>query len=215
MPNIYNSGLASGVGSAMTRQAIREAYVELSTDQDGNCTTRHSPTERKFFKGLFIGLFIFSIILIVAPKFLTYSSTELKYLYIGVAILLALIMLDVYLFRDMLFYKYTLTSDDLVIKKVFKTVTIPYRELREVCNLYPLSFYGNSLLFTSKTEVIKISFGGLYGGVFFTNYLAALIAHPLDNNQLQELSNRMIKTWVRFKDMSEKRKRKKYVKSNK
>ena len=215
MPNIYNNGLASGVGSAMTRQAVREAYVELPTDQDGNCTTRHSPTERKFFKGFFIGLIIFSIILTVAPKFLTYSSTALKYLYITVAILLALTMLSVYLYRDMLFYRYTLTADALVIKKVFKTVTITYRELREVCNLYPLSFYGNSLLFTSKTEVIKISFGGLYGGVFFTNYLAALIAHPLDNNQLQELSKRIIKTWIPLKDRAEKRKREKYVKSNK
>ena len=141
MPNIYNSGLASGVGSAMSRQTMREAYVELPNDKDGNCTTRHSPTERKLIKGLLIGITIFSIILIFLPKFLPYSSTELKYLYITVAILLALTMLNVYLFRDMLFYKYTLTADALVIKKVFKTVTIPYRELREVCDLYPLSFY--------------------------------------------------------------------------
>ncbi|MBU5487647.1 hypothetical protein KQI77_05640 [Clostridium sp. MSJ-8] len=62
MANIYNNGLVSGVGSAMTRQAIREAYVELPTDQDGNCTTRHSPTERKFFKGYFIGSFIFLLL---------------------------------------------------------------------------------------------------------------------------------------------------------
>lgn len=215
MPNIYNNGLASGVGSAMTRQAIREAYVELPNDQDGNCTTRHSPTERKFFKGYFIGLLIFLIIILLSTKYVPYDSVQLTYLYIGVAIVFVLTVLCVYKCREMLFYRYTLTSDALVIKKVFKTVTIPYRELREVCNLYPLSFYGNSLLFTSKTEVIKISFGGLHGGVFFTNYLAALIAHPLDNNQLQELSKRIIKTWIPLKDRAEKRKRKKYVKSNK
>ena len=215
MPNIYNSGLASGVGSAMSRQTMREAYVELPNDKDGNCTTRHSPTERKFFKGVFIGEIIFSIILIVSTFFFPDNLVYKMYIYIGVPILLAIIIFDIYLYRDMLFYRYTLTADALVIKKVFKTVTIPYIELREVCDLYPLSFYGNSLLFTSKTEVIKISFGGLYGGVFFTNYLAALIAHPLDNNQLQELSKRMIKTWISLKDRAEKRKRKKYVKSNK
>ncbi|MBU5487648.1 hypothetical protein KQI77_05645 [Clostridium sp. MSJ-8] len=146
---------------------------------------------------------------------MSYDSVHLTYLYIGVAIIFVLTVLCVYKCREMLFYIYTLTADTLVIKKVFKTVTITYRELREVCNLYPLSFYGNSLLFTSKTEVIKISFGGLHGGVFFTNYLAALIAHPLDNNQLQELSKRIIKTWIPLKDRAEKRKREKYVKSNK
>ena len=215
MSNIYNSGLASGVGSAMTRQAIREAYSETPKDKEGNYSTRYSPTERKFFKGLYIGLSIFLIILSLALKFLEYDSSDSIYIYGLWAIIFIFTVWGIYLYREMLFYRYTLTDDALVIKKVFKTVSIPYSELKEVCNKYPLSFYGNSILFTSKTEVIKISFGGLLGGVFFTNFLAALIGHPLDNDQLQELSTRMKKTWIRSADRSEKRKRKQYVKSNK
>ena len=70
-----------------------------------------------------------------------------------------------------------------------------------------------AMVYVSKSEVIKLEYTYLMGGVKFNLYFAELIGHSLDDNMTQEVIQRVHRSSARAnkEEKRELQKRKKYV----
>ena len=114
-----------------------------------------------------------------------------------------------------MFYKYTLTQEGLLIKKVFSKQLISYNQLKESIEKWPVIQYKGDIIFIVNDEMIKIPYGGLVGGFEFVGVLLDIL--EIDYLSVEILVNKM-KNGMVISTKEEKRaykERKKYIKTKK
>lgn len=98
-------------------------------------------------------------------------------------------------------------------KKIFGTKKIPYSEFKEAGNTFVPMLYGVAMIYTSKSEIIRLDYTYLMGGVKFILYFSEFIGHSLDDDLTQEVLKRVHRNsaLASREEKRELKKRKKYV----
>lgn len=188
--NVISNHLAGLAGAYVGGKVLEEIKAEPSKNKNGEYVAKCSPTVKLVFGGVILASYLCSTF----PFFLSglFEKPEDRKLiwYLGIFLFVEATFLLVVL-KKKLFYQYTLTKDALIIKKAFQTKTISYSELQEVGNSFPPMLYGCSMIFTSKSELIRLDYSYILGGVTFNLYFAEYIGHPLEEETIKEIIKRV------------------------
>ncbi|MBU5487649.1 hypothetical protein KQI77_05650 [Clostridium sp. MSJ-8] len=117
-------------------------------------------------------------------------------------------------FRKFLFYKYTLTQEGLLIKKVFTKQLISYTKLKESVKKWPAMEYRGFIVFVVNDEMLKFLYSGLVGGLEFACALLDIL--KIDYLSVEMLAKKMQSGMI-INTKEEKiayKERKKYIKAN-
>lgn len=213
------------VGGAVGRNAAAKAGQAVTGELLGKCPKNkkgeYSTGYSKIVKGLFYFLCIFGGICGIFVKILNEISEEKikreDELLINIVLIVGTcIFVSIFIFcRKIMFYKYTLTQEGLLIKKVFSKQLISYNQLKESIEKWPVIQYKGDIIFIVNDEMIKIPYGGLVGGFEFVGVLLDIL--EIDYLSVEILVNKM-KNGMVISTKEEKRaykERKKYIKTKK
>ena len=110
----------------------------------------------------------------------------------------------------MLFYKYTLTENEIVIKKVFSKERIPYSKFTDMINEFPPFQYRGHMIFMTEGKMIKFEYSGTIGGINFLQYFYDKIGYVMTEEELLYLVKKVKDVYVRGATKEEKKKYKEY-----
>lgn len=209
--DIISKRLSELVGTYVSERVKKEIQAEPYQDENGNYVGKCTPTIKFILGGLILVSYLLSVTLpslkdVLGIKPLMY----LCYFLFVEAVLLTLLT------KKKLFYRYILTKDALVIKKIFGTKKIPYSEFKEAGNTFPPMLYGVTMIYTSKSEIIRLDYTYLMGGVKFILYFSEFIGNSLDDDLAQEVLKRVHRNsaLASREEKKELKRRKKYVREN-
>lgn len=211
------------VGGAVGRNAAAKAGQAVTGELLGKCPKNkkgeYSTGYSKIVKGLFYFLCIFGGICGIFVKILNEISEEKikreDELLINIVLIVGTcIFVSIFIFcRKTMFYKYTLTQEGLLIKKVFSKQLISYNQLKESIEKWPAIQYKGDIIFIVNDEMIKIPYGGLVGGFEFVGVLLDIL--KIDYLSVEMLAKKMQSGIIR-NSKDEKiayKERKKYIKA--
>ena len=209
--NTISNRLAAMAGAYVSEKVIEEIQAEPYKDKAGNYVGKCTPTIKIVLGGLILVSYLLSFTLPFLGDIFEPEERKLVWGICGLLFVEATLL--TLLLKKRLFYQYILTKDELVIKKIFGIKKIPYSELKTAGNTFPPMLYGLAMVYVSKSEVIKLEYTYLMGGVKFNLYFAELIGHSLDDNMTQEVIQRVHRSSARAnkEEKRELQKRKKYV----
>ena len=211
------------VGGAVGRNAALKAGEAVIREVNGKCPKNKNGEYCTGFPVIF-KVFIFSLCILgeicgVAGKII--SETLVKELsksdefLINVVLILGTFVFasTLIVFKKFLFYKYTLTKEGLLIKKVFSKQLISYTEFKESTKKWPAIQYKGDIIFIINDKMLKFSYSGLVGGLEFTIVLLNILG--IDYISAEKLAERMQNGFV--KNTKEEKiaynERKQYIKS--
>ena len=211
------------VGGAVGRNAAAKAGQAVTGELLGKCPKNkkgeYSTGYSKIVKGLFYFLCIFGGICGIFVKILNEISEEKikreDELLINIVLIVGTcIFVSIFIFcRKIMFYKYTLTQEGLLIKKVFSKQLIGYTQLKESIEKWPATQYKGEMIFIINDEILKVPYAGLVGGIEFIGVLLYIL--KIDYLSVEMLVNKMKSGIV--KNTKEERRaykqRKAYIKS--